>query len=114
MSNLEEKKQCYFVYVIELHPRVMNTGRFTEANPGYSYSPDRPPLYVGMTGRTPGIRFEQHRKGYKASRYTKGHVKRLRPDLSVDIIYLARADAERMEVQRADELRELGYAVWQN
>jgi len=114
MSDLKVKKQCYYVYVIELHPRVLATGRFAEANPDYSYSAERPPLYVGMTGRTPGIRFKQHKKGYKSSRYTNGHVKCLRPDLAVDIVFLNRADAERMEVQRAEELRDLGFGVWQN
>lgn len=114
MAIQQSTTNHYHIYVIELNPQVLQQGRFAEMNPGYTYRPDRPPLYVGMTGRTPEIRLEQHKSGYKASRYTKRNTLWLRLDLVSDIGPLIHDEAMRMEVERAEALRARGYAVWQN
>jgi len=114
MAKKQSTTNLYHIYVIELDRQVLQQGRFAELNPGYSYHPDRPPLYVGMTGRTPEIRLEQHKSGYKASRYTKRNTLWLRLDLVSDIGPLLRDEAVLMEVERAKTLRARGYAVWQN
>lgn len=114
MAKQQSSTSHYHIYVIELDPQVLQQGRFAEMNPGYTYRPDRPPLYVGMTGRTPEIRLEQHKSGYKASRYTKRNTLWLRLDLVSDIGPLIHDEAMRMEVKRAEALRAWGYAVWQN
>ena len=114
MKKTPRVQPCYHVYVIELRADVLALGHFAEANPGYDYNPKHPPLYVGMTGRSPETRFEQHVSGYKASRYTRRNAKRLRMDLVGELVFATRAEAERMEELQALQLRARGYAVWQN
>jgi predicted GIY-YIG superfamily endonuclease len=92
---------------------MLSLGRFAEANPGYIRS-NSPPLYVGHSVRSPEERFEQHRSGFKASRYTRGNAIRLRMDLADSLIFPTRSEAELMEERHAAILRERGYAVWQN
>ena len=74
----------HHVYVIELDPAVLTHAKFRAANP--KRDSRKPPLYVGMTGLDPEIRFERHKYGVKA---------------------------QRMEWVLARELRSDGYAVWQ-
>ncbi|MBC2839527.1 ribose-5-phosphate isomerase [Robiginitalea sp. SC105] len=112
---------AYTIYVIELSRRVFSENRrFREANPQFNGVLQC--LYVGMTSKTPRIRFEQHRTGY---RNQKGHnlsssiVRKygmyLRPSLYNHIQPLkTRAEALRMEETLALELRRKGYAVWFN
>ena len=76
MSTITRKPPVYTVYVIELSADVLSLGRFAEANPGYTYDPARPPLYVGHSVRTPEERFEQHRIGEKAYRYPRANADR--------------------------------------
>ena len=114
MKNATRIQPCYHVYVIELRAEVLALGRFAAANPGYEYDPEHPPLYVGITGRSPETRFEQHVSGYKASRYTRRNAKRLRMDLAGELVFTTRAEAEHMEELQAVQLRARGYAVWQN
>ena len=114
MNTTARKQPEYSVYVIELRAAVLSLGRYAEANPEYRFNPDRPPLYVGMTAHSPEKRFEQHRTGYKASRYTRRNTKRLRMDLAGELVFATRAEAERMEEAHAACLRAAGYAVWQN
>ena len=114
MSSANTRKDHFHVYVIELHPSVLTKGRYAEANPGYVYNPQHPPLYVGMTGRTPEVRFSQHQSGYKSSRYTKSHALKLRPDLYAILGTMSYEQARRWEMELAERLRLEGYAVWQN
>ena len=114
MNTATRKQPEYTVYVIELRTAVLSLGRFTEANPAYAYAPSRPPIYVGMTAHTPEKRFDQHRNGYKASRYTRDNTIRLRMDLAGELVFSTRAEAEAAEALLANELRSRGYAVWQN
>jgi len=62
-----------WAYVIELNDEV-----------GDREGSERPWVYVGETGLTPEVRFEQHRAGHKASRWVKRYGVRLRPDLYAD------------------------------
>ena len=114
MTTITRKPPVYTVYVIELSTDVLSLGRFAEANPGYTYHPARPPLYVGHSVRTPEERFEQHRIGEKASRYTRGNAICLRMDLAATLVFPTRSEAELIEKRHAAYLRAKGYAVWQN
>ena len=114
MTTTIRKPPVYTVYVIELSADVLSLGHFAEANPGYTYDPTRPPLYVGHSVRSPKERFEQHRIGKKASRYTRGNTVCLRMDLAGSLIFPTRSEAELMEERHAAFLRTRGYAVWQN
>ena len=113
MASPTGKPPVYTIYFIELSPEVLSLGRFAEANPGYTYDPTHPPLYVGHSVRSPEKRFEQHRSGFKASRYTRGNAIRLRMDLAGSLIFPTRSEAELIEQRHAAILRERGYAVWQ-
>ena len=85
-----------------------------KANPSYQFCEERPLVYVGMTGRTPEIRFQQHCQGYKASKFTRSNCVRLRPDLYKGLNPMSYRHACRMEVSHAKALRRRGFAVWQN
>jgi predicted GIY-YIG superfamily endonuclease len=111
----------YHIYIVELHRKVFTEHRrFREANPQFNGVLEC--LYVGMTSKTPKVRFEQHKKGTLSK---KGHslssaiVKKygsyLRPSLYNHIPALAtRAEALQMEATLAKELRRKKYAVWYN
>ena len=114
MTTITRSKPVYTVYVIELHAKVLTHRRFAAANPGYRYEPSRPPVYVGHTVHSPEKRFEQHRSGTKASRFTKDNVRSLRMDLAGNLVFATRKEAEAMEAEHAICLRAQGYAVWQN
>ena len=104
-------RATHHVYVIELDPRVWIHAKFRRSNP--ERNPEKPPLYVGMTGLTPEIRFERHRYGVKDNTYVRKYGVRLRPDLYAGLNPLPRKEAERMEKVLAQELRADGYGVWQ-
>jgi hypothetical protein len=99
------------VYVIELDPDVLSDKRFRERNP--HHRPGMPCVYVGMTGLSVADRFENHRRGYKSSRYVKQYGRRLRPELFEFLNPMPYWAAQQMEVDLAKELREQGFAVWQ-
>ena len=99
------------VYVIALDLEVMKDKRFREGNPNYVEG--KPCVYVGMTGRTPDERFQQHRDGYKSSRYPRRYGKYLRRKLFEHLNPMTYERACKMEVQLAKQLRQKGYGVWQ-
>mgnify|MGYP001820939580 CR=1 FL=1 len=106
--------RSHHIYVIELKPSLLNKKQIAEANPHYRYRKDRPLLYVGMTGRSPKLRYKQHCTGYKASRYTRTNCVRLRTELFEHLNPLTYEEAVRKEVSYANELRRQGFAVWQS
>lgn len=75
-------------------------------------------LYVGMTGRTPEIRFQQHKQGiYKAARSIKKHIKkRLLQELYQHIHPMGEIEAKKLESEIAEALaeglREAGIKVY--
>ena len=112
---------AYHIYVIELSKRVFTEHRrFREANPQFNGVLQC--LYVGMTSKTPGERFEQHKKGYvnrKGHKLSSSIVNQygmyLRPSLYNHIGPIpTRAEALKMEKALALELRRKRYAVWFN
>jgi len=105
------KPARHHVYVIELDRAVLKHAKFRTANPHHQSR--KPPLYVGMTGLDPEIRFMRHKGGVKDNAYVRRYGLRLRPDLYADLNPLPYAVAQRMEKVLARELRNDGYAVWQ-
>lgn len=99
------------VYVIELDRAVLRHAKYRAANP--HHDAHKPPLYVGMTGLDPAIRFDRHRYGVKDNSYVRRYGVRLRPDLYAELNPLSYKEAQRMERVLARELRNDGYAVWQ-
>ena len=101
----------HHIYVIELDPAALKHAKFRAANP--HRDPTKPPLYVGMTGLNPAIRFERHKYGVKDNSFVRRYGKRLRPDLYSGLNPLPYKEAQRMEWVLARELRNDGRAVWQ-
>ena len=108
---MRKKVARHHVYVIELDRAVLKNRKFRAANP--QHDPAKPPLYVGMTGLTPEIRFERHKYGVKDNSFVRRYGLRLRPDLFAELNPLPYGEAQRMEVVLARELRNDGWAVWQ-
>ncbi len=69
-------------------------------------------LYVGQTSLKPERRFEQHKSGYKASRYVKKYGAQLLPRLYSHLIPLQRDEAERLEYKIAEALKKEGIPVY--
>ena len=59
-------------------------------------------LYVGQTSRDPDLRFDQHKTGYKASRYVHRYGVRLVPELVAHLNPLRRWEAVHLEEALAD------------
>ena len=101
----------YTLYVIELDPEVRTLKRFMAKNP--EARPDKPAVYVGMTGRTAEQRFEQHKSGYKANRFARQFGIRLRKRLYANYQAIpTQAEALLAEQHMVDRRRKRGYAVW--
>ena len=100
------------LYVVELDPAVLLSGRFRRSNPGLR--PDRGPcLYVGSTAKTAEERYAQHKAGIFCNRgWVTKFGRRLRHDLAPSISYQTRQSAELAERDLAEHLRKEGYAVW--
>ncbi|MGB5306670.1 MAG: hypothetical protein WBO06_05460 [Gammaproteobacteria bacterium] len=99
------------LYVITLSPDVLEREEFRTANPGYVEG--MPCVYVGITVHDPGDRFEQHKAGYKSSKYPRRYGIELALELMEGFDRIGRADEEE-EAALADWLRDQGFAVWQH
>ena len=62
-------------------------------------------LYVGQTSRDPDLRFDQHKRGYKASGAARWFGGRLLPDLTEHLNPLRAWEALELEAALADVLR---------
>jgi predicted GIY-YIG superfamily endonuclease len=65
-------------------------------------------LYVGETSRDPDLRFDQHKAGYKASRYVTRYGVRLLPDLVEHLNPMAHWEAVDLEEALAEAFRQAG------
>jgi len=104
------KTPHHHIYVVELDQIVLEDKRFKAANPNLH---EEMPLYVGMTGVSPEQRYENHKRGYKASRYVRKFGLKLLPDLYEHLNPMSYEQAAIMEKALAVELRGKGHPVWQ-
>jgi hypothetical protein len=98
--------------VVRLHPDVLKSKKFRDANPYYDQG--KPCFYVGITGLSPDERFDNHKAGYKACKYVKKYGLSLVPDIYEKFNPMSYERACEMEKKLAVNLRNKGYAVWQN
>ena len=105
-------KNHHSVYVVELDEAVLKEKKFCAANP--EFDPYLSCFYVGMTGLDPEVRFENHKRGYKANRYVTKYGLHLLPEIYECYNPMSYAVAVAKEKSLAEELRAEGYAVWQN
>jgi hypothetical protein len=103
----------YSIYVIEMNECVWNESSFHNENLKRDLS--KPCLYVGMSWHAPEVRFSQHMIGEHAGRYPFRYNEgaRLRPDLFQAFNPMHKRLAELMEIERAVQLRNEGFGVWQ-
>lgn len=99
------------LYVITLHPDVLERREFRDANPDYIEG--MPCVYVGFTIHEPGDRYRQHKSGYKSSRYPRRYGVELALELIEGFNEEAFAEEEK-EPALAAWLRSQGIAVWQH
>lgn len=92
-TTVGEKGADHFVYVVLLEDR-RRTCRWG--------------LYVGETSRDPDLRFDQHKTGYKASRFVNRFGVGLLPELVDHLIPLRRWEAIDLEEALADAFRRAG------
>ena len=104
-------KRNHNVYVIELHKDVLKSRRFRDENP--DYIPGKPCVYVGATGLSPDVRFDNHKAGYKSCKFVKKFGQTLLTDLYEKYNPMKYDEACEMEKKLAKALRVKGYAVWQ-
>jgi hypothetical protein len=105
------KKKARNLYIITLDPEVLWERDFRQENPGYREG--MPCLYVGITIHEPGDRFEQHRLGYRSSKYPRRYGIELAQELIEGFDGEGLDDADK-EAALAEWLRGQGYAVWQH
>lgn len=87
------------VYVIELASAV-----------GKRRDPRIPWVYVGCSARSPEVRFDQHKRGYKSARFVRRFGERLRPDLYEDLPPVVGSnEAVTAERTRATQLARAGF-----
>jgi predicted GIY-YIG superfamily endonuclease len=111
----------YQVYVIELRKKVYSENRkFREAN--LQFNGVLECLYVGMTSKTPQIRFDQHitgalsKKGVNISAsIVRKYGTYLRPSLYNDLpLFSSMEEALKAERDLAAKLKKQRYGVWMN
>ena len=101
----------FFVYVIRLDRAVLQKKKF--ANDNLDYIAGMNCFYVGMTGKTPMERYDQHKTGYKACRFVTEFGIELMPQTYGCINPRSYVEAMRLERKVAARLKRRGFAVWQ-
>ena len=102
-------KDHYNVYVVLLDPAVSKIRKVQALNP--DRQPDKPCVYVGMTGLTVEERFANHKKGIKSSAFVKRYGLRLLPELYEHLNPMPFEAAAQMERDLTEDLRRAGYTV---
>lgn len=108
---LRAMRQRHNVYVVELSFDVLHEAKFLRANP--TYQTGKPCVYVGMTGRDPDLRFDQHMAGIKGNRFVLLYGQRLMYEVFEALNPMPYGDAQYMDVDLGIRLREQGWGVWQ-
>ena len=97
------------VYVVLLDSAVGKLRMVRAANP--TRLPEKPCVYVGMTGLRPEERYANHKQGIKSAWVVKRYGVRLLPELYAHLNPMPFEAAAQMEKDLAEDLRHLGYTV---
>ncbi len=106
-----EASHHHSVYVVLLDEAARPRRRRKNASKTEA-EPQKPCVYVGMSGLDPEERFANHKRGYKASRVVRDHGLRLLPELSEHLNPMPYEAAARMEEDLAADLKAEGYCVF--
>ena len=110
--QLRAKSEAAFhhhVYVVLLAPAAARDRKVRVLNP--KRDPQKPCVYVGMTGLLPEERFWNHKNGEKAARVVTRFGLKLLPELFAHLNPMPFEAAAQMERELAEDLRALGYTV---
>jgi len=102
-------KAHHNVYVVLLAAEAGKKRVVRAANP--NRDPNKPCVYVGLTGLDPEKRFENHKHGIKAAAIVKRYGIQLLPELYVHLNPMPYEAAAQMEKDLAEDLRRDGYTV---
>jgi hypothetical protein len=97
------------VYVVLLDPAAVKLRKVRAANP--NRDPEKPCVYVGMTGLDPQTRFANHKAGIKAASIVMRYGMRLLAELYEHLNPMPFEAAAQMEKDLAEDLRRAGYTV---
>ena len=107
--RLPARQFHHSVYVVLLSNRALKEVSMLRLNP--KRDPNKPCVYVGMTGLPVDHRFENHKNGYKAARLVRKYGVRLMPELYAHLNPMPFEAAAEMEKDLAGDLRQEGYTV---
>src|SRR5262245_60938121 len=96
-------RRTHSVYVVGLDKRVLNERKFLAANP--QHNPEKPCVYVGLTGLDPRQRFQNHKSGIKACKFVRKYGLYLKPRLYKRFNPMTYENACAMERELARRLR---------
>lgn len=99
----------HHVYVVLLDPVVGKFRKVRVGNP--DRDPEKPCVYVGMTGLTPEERFANHKAGIKDASLVHRYGICLLPELYAHLNPMPFPAAVQMEMDLAEDLRTAGYTV---
>ncbi len=99
----------HYVYVVLLDPVVGKFRKVRAVNP--KRDPQKPCVYVGMTGLKPEERFANHKAGIKSASLVKRYGVRLLKHLYEHLNPMPYENAVQMEMDVAEDLRREGYTV---
>jgi hypothetical protein len=97
------------VYVVLLDGAVARIRKIMLANP--QRNPQKPVVYVGLTGLPPEERFANHKQGIKSSSLVRRFGIRLLPELYAHLNPMPYEAAAQMEKDLTEDLRRAGYTV---
>lgn len=97
------------VYVVLLDPAAARIRKVLRENP--IRDPQKPVVYVGLTGLTPEERFANHIQGIKSSSLVRRFGIRLLPELFAHLNPMPYEAAAQMEKDLTEDLRRAGYTV---
>jgi hypothetical protein len=101
--------QHHNVYVVLLDVAVRDVSSVRAANP--NARPEKPCVYVGMTGLDPEQRFANHKSGVKSATVVRRYGIRLLPSLYAHLNPMPYDVAVQMEADLAEDLRQAGCTV---
>lgn len=99
----------HHVYVVLLDPAAGKLLSVRAENP--NRDPQKPAVYVGMTGLDPQERFANHKAGIKSASVVKRFGIRLMPEWYEHLNPMPFEAAAQMERDLAEDLRKNGYTV---
>lgn len=104
-----ESSYHHHVYVVLLDPAVARLRAVQKSNP--NRDPQKPCVYVGMSGLEPEQRFKNHKEGIKSASVVHRYGIRLLPELFACLNPMPFEAAIQMEKDLAEDLRSQGYTV---